>query len=624
MTKEELIRLKQDIVDLSKDDEKERDLYLRGLANGDIQGPPVGYPSVDKPWLQYYSEENLLKYPKELNLYEFLKDSSKDIMDNKAISYMGKVGRQLTFRQLFDEVDALAKSFMELGVKKGDIVTVSLANTPEYVTTFYALAKIGAIANLIDPRLKEEKLTSSINEANSKVILYTDLFSENLDKVIDKTSLEKVVIISPFDSLNFVLKHGMKLKKGKISLDRDRYMTWNEFKKLGKNSAKEVNYKVDFEDPVCFVITSGTTGVPKAVVLTHKNFAYMANQGRYCGYEYSENGTFLNQVPTFLGYNIFITVTNPLHSGLHLIMLPDYNPDKFGENITKYKVEGVNAGPADWDNFLSYINNTNKDVSFLKIPISGSDKLDETKKKKIDKAMKEHGSTSRLLEGYGMSEISSAATSNLPQVVVPDSVGVPLRHTIVSIFDPEDENHELTYGEVGEVCFKSNTIMKEYYNNPEETKNALKEHADGVWLHSGDLGYISKDGNLFLKGRIKRVIVNYEGFKITPYDLEKVVMDTGYVDECCVVGVDDLEHGHGSVPVASIVIKNEFLSETEKVLEEIMNASRKKLGDRYQIQDIVVYDELPLTQTGKVNYRLIQNTINENRKSNKEKVLTRK
>ena len=621
MTKEELMSLKNDIMELNKEDNKERDLYLKKLANGEIQGPPVGYPSIDKPWLKFYSDETLFKYPKEVNLYEFLKDSSKEIMDDKAISYMGKLGRQLTFKQLFDEVDTLAKSFMELGIKKGDIVTVSLANTPEYVTTFYALAKLGAVANFIDPRLKEDKLVHAINMTNSKIILYTDIFSKNLNEVIDKTSLDKAVIISPFDSLNFALRYGLKKQKGKIHLDKSKYITWKEFKNLGKKSDKEVNYEVGFEDPVCFVHTSGTTGIPKAVVLTHKNFAYMANQARYCGYEYTKNGLFFDQVPTFLGYNIFITVTNPLHSGLHLLMMPDYNPQKFGENITKYKVEGVNAGPADWENFLEYINAKNKDVSFLKIPISGSDKLDEIKKQKIDETMKKHGSTARLLEGYGMSEISSAATSNLPQVIVPNSVGVPLRHTIVSIFDPEDENNELGYGEVGEVCFKSNTIMKEYYNNPEETKKALKQHSDGVWLHSGDLGYISEDGNLFLKGRIKRVIVNHEGFKITPYDLEKVAMDTGYLEECCVVGVDDLEHGYGSIPVASVVIKDEYLPETEKVLEAIMNASREQLSERYQIQDIIVYDKLPITENGKTNYRLIQNTINEKRKN---KVLIKK
>lgn len=151
-----------------------------------------------------------------------------------------------------------------------------------------------------------------------------------------------------------------------------------------------------------------------------------------------------------------------------------------------------------------------------------------------------------------MTEVSSAAVTNLPQINVNGSVGIPLPKMNVCIFDSET-NLERTYGEVGEICFSGPTLMKMYFHNPDETEKILRLHDDGkYWLHSGDIGYLTEDGLLYLKGRIKRVIVRHDGIKIAPYDIENIIDQIESVESSCVVGIDDIEHGRGSVPVVLV------------------------------------------------------------------------
>lgn len=604
MAKEDLI--KKQIASLSDEEKNQRNLYLRELANGTLQGPPVGYASVDKPWLKYYSETFLKDYIPNLSVYDNLVESNRSRLANTAITYLGKIGTKLTYRELINRIDSVAKSFAAMGVKKGDVVTISLANTPEYVISFYALSKLGAISNFIDPRLKGEKLIEAINSTDSKFILYTDVFSSELDRVIDKTSIENIVIVSPFDSLNVFLKKILKLKKGKINITKTDYVIWDNFERIGKSISLDIDYKPNLDDGVCIVHTSGTTGNPKGVLLTHRNFAAMANQMKNNGFVSSNNGTFLNEIPTFLAYNIFATTNNPLTLGLNVIMLPDYNPEKFDKLILKYKPESLIVGPNDWYVFSNSNKLKGKDLSFIKTAISGSDKIDETIKSKINDKLQAGGSKARLLEGYGMSEVGSAAVANLPQITVPNSVGIPFKNVNICIYD-NDNNTELGYNEVGEICLSGKTLMKCYYKKDDETNNVIRTHNDGVkWLHTGDIGYINKDGVLFLKGRIKRIIIRHDGIKVSPYDIERVIMGTGLVKDCCVVGIKDNENGHGSVPIANIVLNTELEYETEKVIDIIKNTLAKELGEKYQPYNYYCYDTLPLTNNGKVDYIKIQ------------------
>lgn len=601
----DLNEYKKKIANLSVNEQKLRDLYLRDMALGKVQGPPTGYASIDKPWLKYYSEEAILGDFDYSSVYESLVTLNCNNLNKVAINYFGK---KYKYSDLIKKIDIVAKSFLEYGVKAGDVVTLALPNIPENVFCFYALNKIGAIANFVDLRLKGEKLINAISGTGSKLVVATDLFISNLDEVIDKIDVSAVVVASPSDSLPIGIKQLYKLKQGKCKCS-ESFKSWKNFELKGKNSCLDTDFKANDSDSACILHTSGTTGTPKGVVLTNRNFTSMAYQVKNSGLKYTKDDTFLSQVPPFLAYNILSATNNPLSMGLEIIMLPDYQPTKFAENIKKHKPNHVIAGPADWNNFLDNDRIVDSDFSFLVSMISGSDKITEEKKQEIGVLLHQLGCSEDILEGYGLTEVGAAAVMNLPHHNVPNSVGIPLRHVNIGVFK-EGTDEEVYYNEDGEICLSGPTIMDGYYNNIEETNNTRIKHSDGsVWIHTGDFGNVNSDGNVFLKGRIKRVIVRHDGMKVSPYDLEKVITQLPDVDNCCVVGIDDDEHGFGCVPIAAVVLsENSILSEREAV-DLLTLKCEKELSERYRPNGFVFFDKLPLTEVGKVDYKKVASQI---------------
>jgi long-chain acyl-CoA synthetase len=153
--------------------------------------------------------------------------------------------------------------------------------------------------------------------------------------------------------------------------------------------------------------------------------------------------------------------------------------------------------------------------------------------------------------------------------------------------------------------------MMEYYNDQDTTNEVLKKHKDGkIWMHSGDLGYMNKDGSIFLKGRLKRMIPRYDGIKISPLDIEHAIEHNQYVAKCCVVGVTDKEHSNGEIPVAYIVLKDNIKESDNEIFDSIMNSCKEKLSDNYLPKDFQIIEDLPLTSVGKVDYRSLINDYN--------------
>lgn len=556
----------------------------------------TGYASIDKPWLKFYDKETINTPIPNQTIYEHLYDNNKDYLNGIAIEYFGK---KITYKKLFDNIDEVAIAFDSLGVKKGDIVTLALPNIPENVYCMYALNRIGAIFNMVDLRSKGDALIHYYNETKSKVVVICDLFAQNTFEILNQTQIESVIIASPFDSLPMPMRGLLKLKnnlKGKPK----KALLWNKFIKASNRQIDFIDNKAD--DAICILHTSGTTGTSKGVVLTNKNFLAMVNQVRNSGLKYSRGDVFLNQVPPFLAYNVLAAVNNPLSMGLHVTMLPDYKPDDFSKNIYKYQPNHVIAGPADWSSFLNDTKVSNRDYSFLKTMISGSDKLDEKVKNEINELLHTVGCNENILEGYGLTEVGAAAIMNLPQRNIAGSVGVPLKNVNICIYDNESKQ-ELKYDEVGEICMHGPTVMKEYFGLPHETANVIKMHEDGLeWLHTGDFGYIDSDGNIYLEGRLKRIIVRYDGIKVSPFAIEDVIMKHSNIVSCCVVGAFDNMHQRGYIPIAYVVFKDKNINS----LSEIQHMCNRELSENYLPQEFILLDELPITSNGKVDYRTLE------------------
>ena len=273
--------LKQKIGSLGLEESILRDLYLSKLASGEVQGPPVGYSSIDKTWLRNYDDKRIMEIAPELTIYENLYENNKDYLDDVAFRYYGT---KITYGELFEKIENTAKSFINAGVKKGDIVTICSITTPEVIYSFYALNKIGAISNMIDIRYTKQAILEYINEVKSKMLITLDLAYPKIKDIVDDSCLEKVVTISPINSVPPIIRTIARLsdyfKGKKVNIpDNSKYYDWNKI--------YSDNLNIDYEpysyhrDDVCSIVhTGGTTGPSKGVLLTNDNFNYVTLQTR--------------------------------------------------------------------------------------------------------------------------------------------------------------------------------------------------------------------------------------------------------------------------------------------------------------------------------------------------------
>ncbi len=564
----------------------------------------TGFPSKDRPWLKYYCEAAPKATIPSGSIYDYLCEMNRDVPDSIAIEYLGWT---ITYSEFFEMINQAAAAFQHYGVKEGDIVSLAIPNIPENVIAIYALNKIGAISNMVDLRLSGEELERYFNEVESKVIVVCDLFLHNTLSVLDQLQAETVIVCSPFDHLPLPIRWALK-KKAHVKIPKgiDGLITWKDFVKGPYEPA--VDRHTLGSATASILHTSGTTGNSKGVMLSNRSFNALAVEYQYIYGEghFKADERIMNQVPPFLAYNVILSMHTPLTLHLRLVLLPNYEPEKYAENILKYKPQHVTAGPADWENFLDNPVLEGKDLSFLRTIASGSDTIRYDIKKKIDALLAEHGSPCSIIEGYGMTEVGCAATTNHYDIDVPGSVGVPYPFVNICIYDNENQK-ELSYHEKGEICISGPRLMNGYYNNPAATEEVMQRHDDGiVWMHSGDLGYLDENGFLFLDGRLKRIIIQHNGMKINPFEVERAILSHPDVKFCCVVGHPDKEHGRGFLPAAYFVMEPDCKLSPDELIAEVKKTCEEKLAERYQPQWFYVLPELPLTPNGKVDYRKLE------------------
>ena len=603
-----------------------RDLYLRKLALGEIQGPPTGKRSIDKPWLKYYSEDSIEKVLPEKTIYEYLYDSNKKYLNRTALNYYG---RKISFDELFRNIDKTANALLANGVEKGDIVTISMPTLPETVYLFYALSKIGAISNMIDPRTSEQGIKSYLQEVNSKLCIAINVAKPKFEKIINETNVEKFVTISPADSLPLLLKLGYIAKENVTNLKTKKIDTekkvincetanWSEF--IKQANAYEGNIHFDYEKdyPVAIVHTGGTTGMPKGVILSNDSLNAAAFQCQVSGIDMQREHTWLNIMPPFIAYGIGNGLHLPLVIGMETVLVPQFDPKKFDELLLKHKPNHMVGVPSHYENIIESKKLQKEDLSYIIAPTVGGDTMNIELEKKVNKFLIDHNCKDKITKGYGMTEVNAAVsvcTSNECNRL--GSVGIPVPKTIISVFDLET-GEELGDKQEGEICITGPNTMTGYYKNKKATEQILKKHKDGkIWVHSGDIGYMD-DGFVYIVDRLKRIIIRHDGFKIFPSMIENVISLHPNVDDCKVVGIADIEHTQGSLAKAHIILKDKI--NEEQTINEIKTLCQAELPEYAIPIDYKVRDTMPLTPIGKVDFISLQNEDKEI-KNNTGKVL---
>ena len=556
---------------------------------------------IKTPWYDFYDGvKPHLEYP-NISMYNMLENSMKKREDYISYNYYGT---KKTYKEFNAQIDRCARSLKSLGVKASERVSICMPNTPEAIIAFYAINKIGAVANMIHPLSAENEIKHFLNASKSKYVIVIDIAFNKINHIANDTNLKKCIVVSIKNSMPMYLKIVYQLTKGrKIKLEKsDLNFSWNDFIKLGEDYNKKIKSDFKGNDVAAILYSGGTTGYPKGIELTNLNFNALAIQSFEACQCLKEKDNVLSIMPIFHGFGLGICIHTVQYFGGTSILLPQFSSKTFDKLLKKYKPNIIVGVPTLYEALLKNKNLDGYDLSFLKCVISGGDSLSIGLKEKVDIFLKEHGANTQIREGYGLTECVTGSCLTPMNYYRKGSIGIPYPDTYYKIVKPNTDE-ELPFGEEGEILISGPSVMKGYLDDEKETKLTLRKHKDGLtWMHTGDLGYMDKDGFIYFKQRLKRIIIS-SGYCLYPQYIENIIDSHPKVLMSCVIGI---EHPYKvQVAKAFIVLRNGYTANDE-LLKEIKEHCEKNLARYSWIAEYEFRSELPKTLVGKIAYSKLE------------------
>ncbi|NMC03646.1 MAG: long-chain fatty acid--CoA ligase, partial [Candidatus Lokiarchaeota archaeon] len=496
--------------------------------------------SETKPWLRFYGEKipHSVNYPR-VSLYERVMQTVKDHPDDPAFDFMGSTR---TYRQLGDEIDRFAAALVALGVRKGDVMTISMPTAPNGIIPIYALNKIGAIASMIHPLSPAPQIKEYLNISKSRFALTLDLFHGEFNKILAETRVEKLVIAKATDYLdNPLLRFGYWLKKGRsVPKIDDPRVSWYLSLLNGKHpQVPAADVKPD--DPAIILYSGGTTGTPKGIMLSNYNMIAEGMMVTAMG-NLHKGQSVLAILPIFHGFGLGVCVNAAFMVGGKTILVPLFTPESVAQLIKKKRPNFIIGVPTLFEALANNPDFNKTDLSCLEAAYSGADTLPRKVKEKFESVVKQKGGNVQLLEGYGLTEAVTAIMAIPPGYYKEGSIGVPFPDMLAKICK-RGTTDEAAIGEEGEICVSGPAVMLGYLDRPDETAKVLRKHADGrIWLHTGDIGTMDAEGWFYFKLREKRML-KVSGVNVYPNVVEETLRKHPDVKDACVIGVPDKKQG---------------------------------------------------------------------------------
>lgn len=550
----------------------------------------------EKPWIKYYT-----RTPESLNyyqgsMYDYVKESA--IKNEKRTAYT-YYGLGVSYRGFLRRVDRIAAALTQFNIVENECVTICMPNTPESIALIYAINKIGAIANIIHPLSSTKDIKRALDETNSGVLFCSDSSMQNARdiKVKHFILVPNSTSLIKFKKMIYNIKESVNLKLGK------NMISWSDF--ISYKTLDDPYKKRKANDPAAIIYSGGTTGKPKGIILSNLNFNAMALQTMNVCDDLNPGSSVLAALPIFHVFGLALCIHTTLVCGMTAILVPKINTKKINSELKKYKPNIYPAVPSLLTMSLKGVDPGSTGLKDIKTVVVGGDYLSPQTKAEFEKFLKDHGSNGVVKVGYGLSEASGFCCSTAPieeKYVQNGTLGVPNPDIIVKAFEPNSDI-EKSYNDVGEICVTGPTIFMGYINEDKETKNTLVKHTDGkIWLHTGDLGYIDKNGFVYYTSRLKRMIIS-NGYNIYPIELEEIIKKCKYVEDCTVVAVP--HKIKSQTPKAVIVLKKD-VEDTLAVRSEIRKYCMDNIA-RYAIPTEFEYrKDIPKTAIGKVAYRDLQ------------------
>lgn len=553
------------------------------------------------------SEQFVIDYP-ELTMFRKVEQAAMQFPNDDAVEFYGK---KISYSAFIKRIERCARAFTAIGIKKGDAVTLCMPNIPQTLDCFYALNRIGAIANMVHPLSAQKEITYYLNVSESKAIVTVDMFFGNVKKAIAAADHPVLAIVTRMqDELPPIFGAVFFLKKGKEFRrypDTENSIRYKKFLKGAERVGKlpEIGYEKDRTAVILY--SGGTSGLPKGICLTDLNFNACAMQSRKAISMPFHNGLrMLSCMPMFHGFGLGINIHTVLIHGACCMLMPTFDKHSYAKALIKKRPNFIAGVPTIFEALLHLPELEGQDLSFLMGMFCGGDSLSVELKHSIDTFLKAHNAKIQVREGYGLTECVTASCLTPKDEYRENSIGLPYPDTYYQIVAPGTDD-VLPYGEEGEIILRGPSVMKGYLKNPEETAKTLRRLADGnIWLYTGDLGSMDEDGYVYFKQRIKRMIIT-NGYNVYPGPIENVIDGVDEVSYSCVIGVKDPRRMQR---VRAYVVLRDGAEPSDALRKKIMDELSLHVA-RYALpKEIIFRDELPKTLVGKVAYRKLEEEAN--------------
>lgn len=536
---------------------------------------------MSRPWLKNYDDgiPDTLQYP-DIALPQFLIDTATDHPDYIATTFNGI---DITYREMDGKVNGFARALEEIGVKKGDRVSLVLPNSPTYVIASYAVLKLGAIVVNINVMSHGDELVSFINDSGSRVVITLDIFVQNVLGIVKKTCLEEIVIHSVFG-----LEKKLEIEEGvpEIRIFGDLVEAF---------STDDFPLQCSGDDIAILQYTSGSTGTPKAAVLTHRNIVSNVIQiSNWNRTETPSNPAVICIIPFFHVFGMTICLHLSVYKAYRMILLPMFDWSSIIDllNIIKdYRPVSFPAVPALFAALVSHPEAVAYRLSSIEIASAGGAPLPLWVQEKYEKL-----TGRKLAVAYGLSEASSSThISPFLGGAAAGSIGVPLPDTDARIVDLETGKVDCPDGEIGELIVKGPQVMQGYWNSPDQTEKALRRG----WLYTGDLARMDENGYFHIVDRKDDLIIS-SGFNVYPSEVENVLIRHSGVKDAGVIGAPDRIRG---ASIVAYVVMEEGKSFDRKGL---LAHCREHLPEFKVPRRINQREEIPYNRVGKPLRRVLR------------------
>ena len=554
---------------------------------------------------------NIPKY----TMYGYIRECNKNNLDRYALRFGRK---RYTYGEFIDLIDRYAKGFAAMGIRKGDRVALLLPNLPESTIIIYALNKIGAISDNIDPTSKEDRMKYFLEKEKVNAIVCFDKVYETSikpieDYIYNELNIDKVLITKITDSLSMIESAMYKMKFRDEDIVKRVSTSYGNINIFGINRfLNDSRYQVCYTNPyvenevatICH--SSGTTGVPKTIPSTNENVNFIAFQHQISNIDYSRVKTFLHVLPGFAQFGFSDSMHLGHSLGLEMIEIPIFSQENIIDILLKTKANCLFGTPSFWLRLIGGDKYNNADLSFLEEAVYGGGTLTITQLANINRFLISHNAKCLLRTGYGMSEFNGTCILEDPFMSTPGSCGIDLPGGSGIIINPDTMN-ELSCGEFGHLYYSkgSNPVCEFDGEVLHKTINI-----DGrEYIDTGDIMKKNVRGEYFFEGRASGMISRYDGYKIYPNALENAVTSSSYVEDVMISEYYD-ESNFGAMPLIYVVLSKESKGiDIKDIIKSIIDnyiLSNNNMSFRDIPTKWKVVDELPYTTALKKDYKKIK------------------